>query len=149
MLYFFCFHSSIIFFLLFCILSPSVLPLRILSSTLSSKPNFKVFSFFFSFYQAFNSQGLFVHSLRSPVTCHRALVSRLLSQYTIHLPMQETQETLVQSLGQKDSPGGGYGYPLQYSCLGSPMDRGAWKAAVHGVAKNGTRLSTQHVFLKN
>ena len=32
-------------------------------------------------------------------------------------------------------PGGGNGNPLQYSCLGSPMDRGVWWAAVHGVSK--------------
>ena len=31
--------------------------------------------------------------------------------------------------------------PLQYSCLENPMDGGAWKAAVHGVAKSRTRLS--------
>ena len=30
------------------------------------------------------------------------------------------------------SPGEGNGNPLQYSCLGNPMDRGAWQAAVHG-----------------
>ena len=29
----------------------------------------------------------------------------------------------------------GNGNPFQYSCLGNPMDRGAWKATVHGVAK--------------
>ena len=34
----------------------------------------------------------------------------------------------------------GYGTPLQYSCLENPMDGGAWKAAVHGVAKSQTRL---------
>ena len=33
------------------------------------------------------------------------------------------------------SPGEGNGYPLQYSCLGSPVDQGAWWAAVHGVTK--------------
>ena len=33
------------------------------------------------------------------------------------------------------SPGGGHGNPLQYSCLENPMDRGAWQAVVHGVAK--------------
>ena len=33
------------------------------------------------------------------------------------------------------SPGGGHGNPLQYSCLGNPMDRGVWWATVHGVAK--------------
>ena len=35
----------------------------------------------------------------------------------------------------------GNGNPLQYSCLENPMDRGAWRAAVHGVARNWTRLS--------
>ena len=35
----------------------------------------------------------------------------------------------------------GNGTPLQYSCLENPMDRGAWWAAVHGVAKSWTRLS--------
>ena len=33
------------------------------------------------------------------------------------------------------------GNPLQYSCLGNPMDRGAWWATVHGVAKSWTQLS--------
>ena len=37
--------------------------------------------------------------------------------------------------------GEGSGTPLQYSCLENPMDGGAWKAAVHGVAKSRTRLS--------
>ena len=37
--------------------------------------------------------------------------------------------------------GEGNGTPLQYSCLENPMDRGAWKAAVHGVLKSRTRLS--------
>ena len=37
--------------------------------------------------------------------------------------------------------GEGNGTPLQYSCLENPMDRGAWWAAVHGVAKSQTRLS--------
>ena len=41
----------------------------------------------------------------------------------------------------KHSCGEGSGTPLQYSCLENPMDRGAWKPAVHGVAKGQTRLS--------
>ena len=36
------------------------------------------------------------------------------------------------------SPGGGNGNPLQYSCLENPMDRGAWRATVHGVTKSQT-----------
>ena len=46
---------------------------------------------------------------------------------------------LIPGLGR--SPGGGYGNPLQYSCLENPMDRGAWQATVHGIAKNQTRMS--------
>ena len=49
----------------------------------------------------------------------------------------------VPSLGQEGSipgsgrfPGEGNGNPLQYSCLGNPMDRGAWRAVVRGVAKS-------------
>ena len=38
------------------------------------------------------------------------------------------------------SPGGGNGNTLQYSCLENPMDRGAWQATVHRVAKSQTRL---------
>ena len=37
--------------------------------------------------------------------------------------------------GLARSPGGGNGNPLQYSCLGNPMDRGAWQIIVHGVAE--------------
>ena len=57
--------------------------------------------------------------------------------------MQETQETWVRLLGQGRSPGGGNGKPLQYSCLQNPMDRGAWLATVHRVAKSQTRLSNR------
>ena len=43
--------------------------------------------------------------------------------------------------GSGRSPGGGNGSSLQYSCLGDPMNRGAWQATVHGVAKIQTQLS--------
>ena len=43
--------------------------------------------------------------------------------------------------GSGRSPGEGNGNPLQYSYLENPMDRGAWRATVHGVAKSWTRLS--------
>ena len=45
---------------------------------------------------------------------------------------------LIPELGR--SPGKGNGYPLQYPCLENPMDRGAWQATVHRVAKSQTRL---------
>ena len=38
------------------------------------------------------------------------------------------------------SAGGGHSIPIQYSCLGNPMDRGAWRATVHGVTKSWTWL---------
>jgi len=38
------------------------------------------------------------------------------------------------------SPGGGHGNTFQYSCLGNPMDRAAWRAMVHTVAKSWTRM---------
>ena len=40
--------------------------------------------------------------------------------------------------GSGRSPGRGHGHPLQYSCLENPMDRGAWWATVHRVAKSQT-----------
>ena len=47
--------------------------------------------------------------------------------------------SLIPGLGR--SPGGENGNPVQYSCLGNPMDRGVWRAIVHGVTKSQTRLS--------
>ena len=47
----------------------------------------------------------------------------------------------ISGLGR--SPGGEHGNPLQHSCLQNPMDRGAWRATVHGVTKSRTRLSNK------
>ena len=64
--------------------------------------------------------------------------------------MQEMQETWFLSLGWERSPGEGNGSPLQYSCLENPMDRGAWWATVHRVAKSWTeRLSTLMMVYKS
>ena len=46
---------------------------------------------------------------------------------------------LITGLGRR-SPREGNGNPLQYSCLGNPLDRGAWWATVHRAAKSQTRL---------
>ena len=46
-------------------------------------------------------------------------------------------------------PGDGNGNPLQFSCLGNPMDRGAWQARVHGVTKSQTQLKgLAHIHVK-
>ena len=50
------------------------------------------------------------------------------------------QERWVWSLDWGDSPGEGHGSALQCSCLGNPMDRGAWGATVRGVARVGCNL---------
>ena len=56
-----------------------------------------------------------------------------------------TDSDLIPGLGR--SPGGGNGNPLQYSCLGNPMDRGVWRAAVHRVAKELD--TTEHTYIAN
>ena len=57
-----------------------------------------------------------------------------------NLPVNTRDEGSISGSGK--SPGGGNDNPLQYSCLGNPMDRRAWWATLHRVAKNQTRLST-------
>ena len=51
------------------------------------------------------------------------------------------QKIWVWSLGR--APGEGNGSPLQNSCLGNSMDRGAWQATIHGVARVGHDLATK------
>ena len=52
------------------------------------------------------------------------------------------KETQVRSLDPEDPPVEGNCNLLQYSCLESPMDKGAWQATVHGVSKVGRDLAT-------
>ena len=42
--------------------------------------------------------------------------------------------------GSGRSPGGGHSNPVQYSCLENPIDRGAWRTTIHGVAKSWLQL---------
>ena len=51
----------------------------------------------------------------------------------------------VPGLGR--SPGEGNGNPLQYSCMENPMDRGAWRAIVHGVARVRHDLATTPLYM--
>ena len=60
-----------------------------------------------------------------------------------NLPANAGDPGLIPESGR--SPGEGNGYPLQYSCPENSMDRGAWQATVHGVAKSQTRLSNFHL----
>ena len=49
--------------------------------------------------------------------------------------------------GMRPSPGRGNGNPLQHSCMGNSMDRGAWRTTVHGVAKESD--TTEHAHSSN
>ena len=57
----------------------------------------------------------------------------LVVQSVKNLPANAGDTSSIQGSGR--SPGEGNGTPLQYSCLENPMDRGAWRATVHGVAR--------------
>ena len=52
--------------------------------------------------------------------------------------MPAKQKTWARTLGSGRCPGEGKGNPLQYSCLGYPIDRGAWRAAIHVVSRSRT-----------
>ena len=56
-----------------------------------------------------------------------------------NLPVNAGDTGSTPELGR--SPGEGNGNPLQYSCLGNPMDGRAWWATVHGISKSQTELS--------
>ena len=53
-----------------------------------------------------------------------------------NLPAKAGDADSIPGMGR--SPGEGIGYPFQYSCLENPMDRGAWRATVHGVTELDT-----------
>ena len=56
-----------------------------------------------------------------------------------NLPANSADAGSIPGLGRY--PEEGNGNPLQYSCLGNPMDKGAWQSTVHGVAKSKTQVS--------
>ena len=65
----------------------------------------------------------------------------LIAQLVNHLPAKAGDPDLIPGSGR--SPGERNGNPLQYSCLENLMDRGAWQATVHGVARVGHDLATK------
>ena len=78
-----------------------------------------------------------VDNTASPQTLR---LPRWCSWYRTRLPVQVDGRDAGSIPGPRRSPGGGHGNPLQYSWLENPVDRGAWWAVVHGVAKSQTRL---------
>ena len=62
----------------------------------------------------------------------------LVAEMVKNLPAKQTRG---RSLDLERSHGAVNGSPFQYSCLGNPLDRGAWQAVVHGIAKSQTGLS--------
>ena len=70
--------------------------------------------------------------------CTSGTASQVAQSLIICLPVQETQQIWVQSLGQEDPLEKGRATHSKYPCLDSPMDRGAWWATVHRVTKGGT-----------
>ena len=83
--------------------------------------------------QSMRSAETFLQNI-TPLIAQTPHLASLVAQTVENPPAMK--ETRVQSLGREDSPGGGHGNPLQSSCLENPMDRGAWWAAVQGVAKS-------------
>ena len=79
---------------------------------------------------ALSSHSFTLHSGGGSGTCSQVRALRTLLKAEIFIV-----------LGELKGDGEGNGTPLQYSCLENPTDRGAWEAAVHGVAKSRTRLS--------
>ena len=66
---------------------------------------------------------------------------QLVSSFYLHLKSAIAGDVgSIPGLGK--SPGVGNGNPLQYSCMGNPMDRETWLAIVRGVTNSPTRLST-------
>ena len=63
-------------------------------------------------------------------------MASLVAQMVNNLPAMRVEPGLIPGLGR--SPGEGNGNPLHYSYLENSMDRGAWQAIVHGVAKSQT-----------
>ena len=85
------------------------------------------------------------HSAEMFLLCsqhHKGLSgASLVAQMVKNLPTNAEDTSSIPGLGR--SRGKGNGYSLQYSCLETPMDRGAWQATMHGVARVRHNLETK------
>ena len=114
--------------------------LKWLSSSSSSSSMCRLQSYIcISFHCILYPRQFMAHSRHSVVfiELNRKAVCKLKG---INTYLFRRQKRLGMNPGSRRSPGGGHGYPLQHSCLENPMDRGAWRATVHGVTKSWTRL---------
>ena len=74
------------------------------------------------------------------VIVHKGVVNNLQKPFLAYSLGSFGKYLDMKLVGHRVDVGEGNGTPLQYSCLEDPMDRGAWWAAVHGVAQSQTRL---------
>ena len=100
-----------------------------------------------------HNESLFFARDKSPFGCFDCILFSVLATQTLFdqwllFPGGSHSKASVCNVGDLGSipgsgrsPGEGNGNPLQYSCLENSMDRGAWWATVHGVAKSWTQLS--------
>ena len=77
------------------------------------------------------------------------LYSRGASQVVLVVKNPPANAGDLREPGSGRPPGGGPGNPLQYPFLENPMDRGTWRATVHGIAKSWTRLKRLSTHLCN
>ena len=82
---------------------------------------------------------VFYSSLLPPSWCHWQLAVLLRAPHHEECALNSGFEGSSVFLGSGRIPGGGNGNLFQYSCLGNAMDRGAWQATVHEIAKNQTQ----------
>ena len=95
----------------------------------------------FSLYKDILLHGHSKNNQNQELSLNIGLISNLLPRWLMgkNPPADIEDVGLIPGFGR--SPGGKNGDPLQYSCLGNPIDRGAWWATVHGVTNSQTRFS--------
>ena len=106
-------------------------------SLVSHEEHITLFQYFFFLQDFFSLQSSHIFHLLYVTNNH----SRQVSQVVKNPPANEgaaRDARLIPELGR--SPGGGNGNPLQYSCVGNAIDRGAWQIIVYGVAKSWIQL---------
>ena len=79
------------------------------------------------------ASGKALYSTRSSAQCSEMTWARVTGGWQVVQQKVKCLRTVMDEIGE------GNGTPLQYSCLENSMDGGAWRAAVHGVAKSQTR----------